>query len=79
MSGRFGGILRPSLSAAAGRSVPVPSTVDLFSDASAPGIVAHQSCLRDGERLKVPQYGKLARDASGAYTAVVDDGFYQHH
>jgi len=45
VSGRFGGILRPSLSAASGRSVPVPSTVDLFSDASAPGIVAQPSFL----------------------------------
>jgi len=45
VSGRFGGILRPSLSAAAGRSVPLPSTVDLFSDASAPGIVAQPSFL----------------------------------
>jgi predicted dehydrogenase len=45
----------------------------------APGIVAHQSCLKEGERLKIPQFGKLKRDASGAYTAVVDDGWYQHH
>ena len=45
----------------------------------APGIVAHQSCLKDGERLKIPQFGKLRRDESGAYTAVIDDGFYQHH
>ena len=45
----------------------------------APGIVAHQSCLKDGERLKIPQFGKLKRDETGAYTAVVDDGYYQHH
>ena len=45
----------------------------------APGIVAHQSCLKDGERLKIPQFGKLRRDESGAFTAVIDDGFYQHH
>jgi predicted dehydrogenase len=45
----------------------------------APGIVAHDSCLKDGERLKIPQFGKLKRDAGGAYTAVIDDGFYQHH
>jgi hypothetical protein len=45
----------------------------------APGIVAHQSCLKDGERLAIPQYGKLKRDESGAYTAGIDDGFYQHH
>jgi len=45
VSGRFGGILRPSLSAATGRSLPVPSTVDLFSDGSAPGILAQPSFL----------------------------------
>src|SRR5205085_2248466 len=45
----------------------------------APGIVAHESCLKDGERLKIPQFGKLKRDESGAYIAVIDDGFYQHH
>jgi hypothetical protein len=45
----------------------------------APGIVAHQSCLKDGERLQIPQFGKLKRDESGAYTAMIDDGFYQHH
>jgi hypothetical protein len=39
------GILRPSLSAAAGPRVPVPSTVDLFSDPSAPGILAQPSFL----------------------------------
>jgi hypothetical protein len=45
----------------------------------APGIVAHQSCLRDGERLPIPQYGKLSRDETGAYTPIIDDGFYQRH
>jgi hypothetical protein len=40
VSGRFGAIPRPRLSAAAGPRVAVPSTIDLFSDASAPGIVA---------------------------------------
>jgi Omp85 superfamily domain len=45
VSGRFGGILRPSLSAAAGPRVFVPSTVDVFSDASAPGILAQPSFL----------------------------------
>ena len=45
VSGRFGGILGPSLSAAAGPRVPVPNTVDLFSDASAPGIVTQPSFL----------------------------------
>jgi predicted dehydrogenase len=44
-----------------------------------PGIVAHESCLKDGERLKIPQFGKLKRDETGAYTPVIDDGFYQHH
>ncbi len=45
VAGRFGGIPRPSLSAAAGPRVPVPNTVDLFSDASAPGIMAQPSFL----------------------------------
>jgi predicted dehydrogenase len=45
----------------------------------APGIVAHHSCLKDGERLSIPQFGKLKRDAAGSYTAVIDDGFYQRH
>ena len=45
----------------------------------APGIVAHQSCLKDGERLPIPQFGKLQRDETGAYTPVIDDGFYQRH
>jgi predicted dehydrogenase len=44
-----------------------------------PGIVAHQSCLKDGERLQIPQFGKLKRDDTGAYSPVIDDGFYQHH
>jgi hypothetical protein len=45
----------------------------------APGIVAHHSCLKDGERLSIPQFGKLKRDAAGSYTAVMDDGLYQRH
>jgi hypothetical protein len=45
VSGRLGGILRPSLSAAAGPRVLVPSTVDLFSDVSAPGILGPPSFL----------------------------------
>jgi hypothetical protein len=45
VSGRFGGILQPRLSEAAGPRVPVPNTVDLFSDATAPGIVAPPSFL----------------------------------
>jgi hypothetical protein len=45
VSGRFGGILRPSLSAATGPRVPVPNTIDLFSDTSAPGIQAQPSFL----------------------------------
>ncbi len=45
VSGRFGDILRPRLSAAAGPRVLVPSTVDLFSDASAPGLLAPPSFL----------------------------------
>ncbi len=45
----------------------------------APGIVAHDSCLKEGERLKIPQFGKLKRDEAGAYTPVIDDGFYQLH
>jgi surface antigen Omp85-like protein len=45
VSGRFGGILGPSLSEAAGPRVPVPNTVDLFSDAAAPGILAQPSFL----------------------------------
>ena len=45
VSGRFGGIPQPRLSEAAGPRVPVPSTVDLFSDATAPGIFAPPSFL----------------------------------
>jgi len=45
VSGRFGGILHPSLSEATGPRVPVPNTVDLFSDASAPGIDTQPSFL----------------------------------
>ena len=45
VSGRVGGILRPSLSAASGPRVTVPSTVALFSDASAPGILTQPSFL----------------------------------
>jgi len=45
VSGRFGGIPRPSLSAAAGPRVTVPSAVDLFSEASAPGIAMQPSFL----------------------------------
>jgi hypothetical protein len=45
VSGRFGGIVQPRLSEAAGPRVPVPSTVDLFSDATAPGIFAPPSFL----------------------------------
>src|SRR4029077_18646406 len=45
VSGRFGDILQPRLSAAAGPRVIVPSTVDGFSDASAPGILGPPSFL----------------------------------
>jgi len=45
VSGRLGEIRRPSLSEAAGPRVPVPNTVDLFSEASAPGITAQPSFL----------------------------------
>ena len=45
VSGRFGEIRRPSLSEAASPRVPVPNTVDLFSEASAPGITAQPSFL----------------------------------
>jgi len=45
VSGRFGVIPQPRLSEAAGPRVAVPSTVDLFSDATAPGIVAPPSFL----------------------------------
>ena len=45
VSGRFGGIPRPQLSAAAGSRVAVPSTIVRFSDASAPGIFAPPSFL----------------------------------
>ncbi len=39
-----------------------PPEVDVYEAVAycAPGIVAHQSCLRDGERLKIPQWGKLS-------------------
>ncbi len=45
VSGRVGDILQPRLLAAAGPRVLVPSTVDLFSDASAPGILGPPSFL----------------------------------
>jgi hypothetical protein len=45
VSGRFGAIPRPRLSAPSGPRVTVPSTLELFSDASAPGILAQPSFL----------------------------------
>ncbi|MCU1384666.1 MAG: outer membrane protein/protective antigen [Acidobacteria bacterium] len=45
VSGRFGAMPRPSLSAAAGAHVAVPSTIDMFSEASAPGIASQPSFL----------------------------------
>jgi hypothetical protein len=45
VSGRVGDILQPRLFAAAGPRELVPSTVDLFSDASAPGILGPPSFL----------------------------------
>ena len=45
VSGRFGAIPRPRLSAPSGPRVAVPSTIDLFSDASAPGILTQPSFL----------------------------------
>lgn len=45
VSGRFGVIPRPRLSAPSGPRVLVPSTLALFSDASAPGILAQPSFL----------------------------------
>jgi len=45
VSGRFGTIPRPRLSAPSGPRVAVPSTLDLFSDASAPGILTQPSFL----------------------------------
>jgi len=53
LSGRFGGIPRSRLGAAGGPRVPVPSTVDLFSDASAPGILAPPSFLHGDVQVNV--------------------------
>jgi hypothetical protein len=69
VSGRFGEILRPRLSAAAGPRVLVPSTVDLFSDASAPGILAQPSFLH-GDVLVAADF----RDHKGHPTG---GGLYQ--
>jgi outer membrane protein assembly factor BamA len=38
VNGRFGWIARPDISSPTGRNVTVPNTVDLFSEATAPGI-----------------------------------------
>jgi Omp85 superfamily domain len=69
VSGRFGGILQPHLLAAAGPRVTIPNTVDLFSDASAPGILAPPSFLH-GDVLVAADL----RDHKGHPTA---GGLYQ--
>jgi hypothetical protein len=53
VSGRVGVIPRPRLSAAAGPRVDVPSTVDLFSDATAPGILTQPAFLHGDVLLAV--------------------------
>jgi hypothetical protein len=53
VSGRFGDIPRSHLAEAAGPRVPVPSTVDFYSDASAPGIYAPPSFLHGDVQVNV--------------------------
>jgi len=69
VSGRFGGIPTPRLSEAAGPRVAVPSTVDLFSDTTAPGIVAPPPFLHGDAQITVD-----LRDHKGHPT---NGGLYQ--
>jgi hypothetical protein len=83
VSGRFGGIPTPRLSEAAGPRVVVPSTVDLFSEPTAPGIVAPPSFLHGDAQVTIdvrdhkghPTSGGLYQLIAAAY-ADRDSGMY---
>jgi hypothetical protein len=69
VNGRFGGIPRSHLGEAAGPRVPVPNTIDLFTDATAPGIFAPPSFLHGDVQVAVD-----LRDHKGHATG---GGLYQ--
>ena len=83
IDGRFGWIPRPTLSTATGPSVAVPNTVDVFSEATAPGI-DHQPAFLHGDISIVadsrdhaghPTTGGIYRAGVAAY-ADRDSGTY---
>jgi len=86
VSGRFGGIPRPGLGEATGPRVTVPSTVDLFTDATAPGLVAPPSFLHGDVHVGVdlrdhqghPTGGGLYQFVAATYSDR-DTGTYSFH
>jgi outer membrane protein assembly factor BamA len=83
LSGRFGWIPRPELSHADGPRVTVPNTVDLFTQASAPGLRSPRPFLHGDVSLAAdwrdhtghPTRGGLYRVGIAAYSDR-DDGTY---
>jgi hypothetical protein len=76
VSGRFGWIPQPDLSTMSGRSVSYPNTVDLFTEASAPGIRTQPSFLHGDVSVAAdwrdhpghPTRGGLYRVAAATYS-----------
>jgi hypothetical protein len=76
VSGRFGGIPRAELGEAHGPRVPVPNTVDLFTDATAPGIAEQPSFLHGDVQVNLdlrdhkghPTGGGLYQFVAAAYS-----------
>jgi outer membrane protein assembly factor BamA len=76
VNGRFGWIDRPDLSTATGRNVTVPNTIDIFSEASAPGLRTQPSFLHGDVSIAAdwrdhpghPTSGGLYRAAAASYS-----------
>jgi outer membrane protein assembly factor BamA len=83
VNGRFGWLPQPDLSAATGRNVTVPNTIDRFSESSAPGIRVQPSFLHADVSVAAdwrdhpghPTSGGLYRATAASYSDR-DDGTY---
>jgi len=72
VSGRFGWVPQPDLSTPTGPKVRVPSTIDLFSDISAPGIRTQPSFLHGDVSVEADRRNHPGHPTSGGrYRATV--------
>jgi len=65
LNGRFGWIVGPDLSEASGPRVPVPNTVDLFNESTAPGISTQPSFLHANVALIADSRDQPGHPTSG--------------